>query len=139
MPADFFLDTNVFVYSFDDASATKRDRARELVESALDGKGVISWQVVQEFLNVAMHRFASPFTAREATEYLDEVLAPLCRVFPTPDVFRNALATHTETGFHYYDALIVAGACASGAKVLFSEDLQSGREIRGVRIENPFA
>ena len=55
--------------------------ARELVEAALDGKGVISWQVVQEFLNVALHHFAHPFTAREAAEHLDEVLAPLCRDF----------------------------------------------------------
>ena len=139
MPAEFFLDTNVLVYSFDDSAPEKRNRARELVQTALDGKGVISWQVVQEFLNVALRRFEHPLTAREAAEYLDEVLAPLCTVFPTPDLFRNALATHTETGFHYYDALVVAGAIASGARTLYTEDMQSGRELRGVRIENPFA
>ena len=139
MPAEFFLDTNVFVYTFDDSAPAKRDRARDLVQIALDGNGVISWQVAQEFLNVALHRFERPLTSREAAEYLDEVLAPLCRVFPTPDVFRDALATHTETGFHYYDSLIVAGAIASGATTLYTEDLQSGRELRGVRIENPFA
>jgi len=139
MPAEFFLDTNIFVYSFDDSAPAKRDRARELVQMALDGNGVISWQVAQEFLNVALHRFERPLTSREAAEYLDEVLAPLCRVFPTPDVLRDALATHTETGFHYYDSLIVAGAIASGARTLYTEDLQSGRELRGVQIENPFA
>ncbi len=139
MPAEFFLDTNIFVYTFDHSALAKRDRARELVQAALDGNGVISWQVVQEFLNVALRRFEHPLTAREAAEYLDEVLAPLCNVFPTPDLFRDALATHTETGFHYYDALVVAGAIASGARTLYTEDMQSGRELRGVRIENPFA
>jgi predicted nucleic acid-binding protein len=140
MPAEFFLDTNVFVYTFDASAPAKRARARELVKRALDaGDGVISWQVAQEFLNVALHRFAEPLTSREATEYLDEVLAPLCRVFTSPDLLRDALAIHTETGFHFYDSLIVAGAAASGAEVLYTEDLQAGRVLRGLRIENPFA
>jgi predicted nucleic acid-binding protein len=140
MPAEFFLDTNVFVYSFDSSAPAKREKARALVRGALEtGDGVISWQVAQEFMNVALHRFERPLAAREAAEYLDEVLTPLCRVFPSPDLLRDALAIHTETGFHFYDALVVAGAVAAGARILYTEDLQSGRELRGVRIENPFA
>jgi predicted nucleic acid-binding protein len=33
----------------------------------------------------------------------------------------------------------VAGASASGARTLYTEDLRSGRELAGLRIENPFA
>ncbi len=140
MPADFFLDTNVFVYTFDSSAPAKRSRARELVREALEtGEGAISWQVAQEFLNVALHRFERPLTPREAADYLDEVLVPLCHVFPSPEIYRDALAIHTETGFRLYDSLIVAGAAVSGARVLYTEGLQSGREIRGLRIENPFA
>ena len=140
MPAEFFLDTNVLVYTFDASAPAKRARARELVRGALEtGEGAISWQVAQEFLNVALHRFERPLTQRETAEYLDEVLTPLCHVFPSPELLRDALAIHTETGFRFYDALIVAGASASGAQILYTEDLQSGREVRGLRIENPFA
>ena len=140
MPAEFFLDTNVFVYSFDASAPAKRARARELVRDALEsGAGVVSWQVAQEFLNVALHRFERPLLPREAVEYLDGVLAPLCRVFPSADLLRDALAIQTETGFRFYDALIVAAAVASGARTLYTEDLQSGRKVRGVQIENPFA
>jgi predicted nucleic acid-binding protein len=139
MPAEFFLDTNVFVYTFDASAPAKRSRARELVRRAVEmGDGVISWQVAQEFLNVALHRFERPLTPREAAEYVDEVLAPLCRVFPSPDLLRDALAIHTEAGYRFYDSLIVAGALASGARTLYTEDLQSGRELRGLRIEDPF-
>jgi predicted nucleic acid-binding protein len=140
MPADFFLDTNVLVYTFDASAPAKRARARDLVRGALEtGDGVISWQVAQEFLNVALHRFERPLSPREAADYLDEVLAPLCRVFPSPDLFRDALAIHTETGFRFYDSLIVAGAAAAGARILYTEDLQSGRELRGLQIADPFA
>ena len=140
MPAEFFLDTNVLVYTFDSSAPAKRSRARELVQDALEtGDGVISWQVAQEFLNVALHRFERPLTPREAAEYVDEVLAPLCHVFPSPELLRDALAIHTETGFRFYDSLVVASAAASGARTLYTEDLQAGREIRGLRIANPFA
>jgi predicted nucleic acid-binding protein len=140
MPAEFFLDTNVFVYTFDTSAPAKRARARDLVRTALEtGKGVISWQVAQEFLNVALHRFERPLTPREVADYLDEVLAPLCHVHPSPELLRDALAIHTETGFRFYDSLVVAGASAAGVRTLYTEDLQSGREIRGLRIDNPFA
>lgn len=140
MPAEYFLDTNVFVYSFDASAPRKRAKARELLERGLGSSaGVISWQVVQEFLNVALHRFERPLTQREATEYLEDVLAPLCRVLPSTALFRDALSVQTETGFRFYDSLIVAGALASGAPILYTEDLQSGRRVRGLRIENPFA
>jgi predicted nucleic acid-binding protein len=139
MPAEFFLDTNVLVYTFDASAPAKRARARELVRRALEtGKGAVSWQVAQEFLNVALHRFERPLTPREAAEYLDEVLAPLCHVLPSPELYRDALAIHTETGFRFYDALIVAGALASGARTLYTEDMQSGRQLRNLRIEDPF-
>ncbi|HET7291795.1 MAG TPA: PIN domain-containing protein [Vicinamibacteria bacterium] len=140
MPAEFFLDTNVFVYTFDASAPKKRARARELVRAALmKGAGAISWQVAQEFLNVALHRFERPLTPREAVEYLDDVLAPLCQVYPSGQLLRDALAIHTETGYHFYDCLIVAGASASGARILFTEDLQSDREVWGLRIQDPFA
>jgi predicted nucleic acid-binding protein len=67
------------------------------------------------------------------------VLIPLCHVFPSSERLRDALAINTETGFRFYDSLIVAGAAASGAETLYTEDLESGREIRGLRIANPFA
>jgi len=110
------------------------------VRTALErAKGVISWQVAQESLNVALHRFERPLTPREVADYLDEVLAPLCHVHPSPELLRDALAIHTETGFRFHDSLVVAGASAAGVRTLYTEDLQSGREIRGLRIENPFA
>ena len=61
MPADFFLDTNIFVYSFDKKEVAKQARARELVRAALQGDGCASWQVVQEFSNVAIRGFVAAF------------------------------------------------------------------------------
>jgi predicted nucleic acid-binding protein len=134
-----FLDTNVLVYSFDPSEAGRQEQANRLVGQALDeGSGVISTQVVQEFLNLATRKFAAAFTAGDLLAYLDTVLMPLCGVFPDASLYRSALEVREETGFSFYDCLIVAGAVQAGCSRLLSEDMQDGRMIRGVRIENPF-
>lgn len=47
---------------------------------------MISWQVVQEFLNVALHHFERPLSSRDAADYHAEVLTPLCQVLPSPEL-----------------------------------------------------
>jgi predicted nucleic acid-binding protein len=39
----------------------------------------------------------------------------------------------------FRDALVVEGARQAGATRIVTDDLQSGRQLGGVRIENPFA
>jgi len=67
----FFLDTNIFVYALPANPSSKQDRAAELVDLAIgSGKGVISYQVVQEFFSVAFRRFTPKMTFAEAEQYL---------------------------------------------------------------------
>ncbi len=135
----FFLDTNVFVYTFDGTSPSKRAKARSLVASAIETRrGMISYQVVQEFLNVARRKFPKPLTVSEAQIYLERILMPLCEVFPDSVLYSQALAISDETGLSFYDSLIVGSAVAAGCAVLWTEDLQHSQRIRGVEIRNPF-
>ena len=134
-----FLDTNIFVYTFDNSAAAKRTKARAIVAQALeDGLGAISYQVVQEFLNVATRKFAQPMLPSEAQRYLARVLMPLCEVFPDSSLYSLALSISSESGISFYDALIVASATAAGCARLLTEGLQHGRRIGGVEIHNPF-
>jgi predicted nucleic acid-binding protein len=135
----FFLDTNVLVYGFDVARPGKQARAREWVRSALvTQRGIISSQVVQEFLNVALSRFATPLSTAEARDYLHAVLRPLCQHFPSTATYEQALMLREETGFSWYDCLILSAAIETRCATLLSEDLQDGRTVRGTTIRNPF-
>jgi len=136
MPAKIFLDTNVLIYAFDQTVPAKRERSRDIIRGDLDW--VVSWQVVQEFCAVALHRFKVPMAMTDLRDYLDVVLLPRCRVMPTAEIYRQALGVQTQTGYRFYDSLVVTAALVSGAGVLYSEDLQHGRQIGEVRIENPF-
>lgn len=139
MSAKFFLDTNIVVYTFDTTAPQKKRRAQELVELAVRTlEGVVSTQVVQEFFNVAMTKFVRPLTFHDAQQYLHDVLAPLCTVFPSIDLFRLALDLQHETQYSFYDSLIIGGALQAGCETLYSEDLQHGQKIRHLHILNPF-
>ena len=89
-----FIDTNIFVYA---AGAHDEEKAR--ISDRLIGPltvnrtGVISFQVVHEFLNVALS---------------------------------------------WYDSLLIAAAAEAGCSTLYTEDMQHGAVIRGVKIVNPF-
>ncbi|WP_447963259.1 PIN domain-containing protein [Nitrospira sp. Ecomares 2.1] len=139
MSAKFFLDTNIVVYTFDVRAPKKKERAQELVEQALrTHEGVVSTQVVQEFLNVATTKFTVPLKLSDAQQYLQDVLSPLCSVFPSIDLYRQALVLQQDTQYSFYDALIIGGALQAGCEALYSEDLQHGQQIRGLQILNPF-
>jgi predicted nucleic acid-binding protein len=135
MNADAFLDTNVFVYAFDKSAPTKAAQAKALIGSV---GWVISWQVVQEFSNVALHRFAVPLKSQDLADYINLVLWPRCTVLPSATLYEMALRTRDRTQYRYYDSLIVSAALASGAKTLYSEDLQHSRALGGLTIINPF-
>lgn len=136
----FFLDTNIFVYSFDRGSPGKAQRATKLIREAVASrKGAISYQVVQEFFNVALRRFAQPMTTAEAEQYLGTVFRPLLAVQSSPALYSEALRLAGKHRLSWYDSLIVAAAMEAGCSLLYSEDLQSGRRFGDLRIENPFA
>ena len=135
----FFLDTNIFVYTFDSRNPSKQARAQDLVLEALTHRrGVISHQVVQEFLNVATRKFVTPLSESDALLYLDRVLGPLCEVLPTLDLYRQAIGLASRWKYSFYDSLIIASALQGQCQVLYSEDLQHGQNVEGVTLVNPF-
>lgn len=138
MKDSFFLDTSIFVYSFFNQNPGKQARAQELIRSGLEAKGSINWQVIQEFSNVALHKFEKPMGRDDLRDYLNIVLLPLCSVWPEESIYREALIAGLETAYRWYDSLILVSAVKSNSKILYSEDLQHDRVYRGVRILNPF-
>ena len=140
MNARFFLDTNIFVYSVDKSSPRKQERASQLVREAIEtGKGVVSYQVVQEFFSVALRSFADAMTVGEAEHYLGSVFSPMLAVQSSQALIADALRLNERYRLSWYDALIVAAALEAECGVLYSEDLQHGQKFGELAVANPFA
>jgi predicted nucleic acid-binding protein len=143
MKGKFFLDTNIFVYSFDahvsGRAPAKAKVAIELVDRAVDTRqGIVSYQVVQEFFNVATRRFSTSLSPAESEQYLTTVFRRLLEVHSSTALYFEALRLRAGHRLAWYDSLIVAAAMEANCSVLYSEDFQDGREFGTMRVVNPF-
>lgn len=134
-----FFDTNVVVYLFDDDAPEKKAKAQALLEDEVsEGRAVLSTQVLQEFYVATTTKLSTPLPPNVAEQAVrDLALLPLTLV--DAQLVLGGITRSRDLGFSFWDGLIVETALASGAKRLFTEDLQDGQEIDGLRIENPFA
>ena len=135
MPA--FFDTNVLIYSVDTNEVDKHDLAAGLVEEHLVREnGAISVQVLREFYS-ASRKMKNPLSAEQAREMVDYLSTFRVLSEDVPTVLR-AVRRHQRMSISFWDALIVEAALKSGADRLFTEDMQHGQVIEGMRVENPF-
>ena len=63
-----------------------------MAEALSERSGVISWQIVQETLNVVTGRFKSEISEADCEHLLDGILTPLWQVQPSVAIFRRSLA-----------------------------------------------
>ena len=134
-----FVDTNVLLYAYDRTAGPKHLIARALLEGLWRARsGVLSGQVLQEFYVNAtrkMPRTLRPAVARSIIERY--AVWPVHLVEPRDIVAASTLEQRHSLSF--WDALIVVSAARAGATRLVTEDMQDGRVVHGVRIEDPFA
>jgi predicted nucleic acid-binding protein len=133
-----FVDTNVLVYAHDRSEPAKQSVAQAVLERLwTDRTGALSTQVLQELYVVATRKLDPPMSraaAREVVVLYGEWL--LVQVDLDLILAASELEEHHRLSF--WDALIVEAARRAGATRLLTEDLQPGRRIGGISIENPF-
>jgi predicted nucleic acid-binding protein len=138
-PGPEFVDANILVYAFDASAKAKQAAAKALIERLWDsGTGCLSIQVLQEFFVTVTRKVAKPLTVEEAADRIREFSA--WKVFaPSADDVLAAIALQQQANLSFWDAMIVRAAAETQCDVLWTEDLNDGQVIRGVRIRNPFA
>lgn len=136
MPA--FLDTNILLYSLDTtpAAAAKRTVAIDLLASR---DRVLSVQVLQEFYVQATHARRADAISHVNAVALINAWRRFFVVENTVALLDRALSLRAAAGLSLWDSLIVAAAASAGCDVLYTEDLNPGQTIAGVKVVNPFA
>ena len=134
-----FVDTNVLVYAFEKRDTGKKRVAQRLVSGLIDDDLLrISTQVLQELFVTLTRKVAERCSAAEALSVLEDLSAWPLMVVDHAAIRAAARLSH-KAQLSFWDSLVVVAAAQTGASVLYSEDLNDGQEILGVRIRNPFA
>jgi predicted nucleic acid-binding protein len=136
-----FVDTNILLYAFSNASngdPAKVVVANELVERLIRSEAIVlSAQVLNEFISVAMKKGKPPLTLDEVAR----IVGRLSRYTVLPidaSLVQLALQRVQQGRISYWDALIVEAAIRSGATILYTEDMHHGTRYGGLELRNPF-
>jgi predicted nucleic acid-binding protein len=133
-----FLDTNILVYAYDIEEETKHQKAKEILIDCWDNhSGTISTQVLQEFYVTVTRKLSKKLPAHEARAIIKDFLPwPIYQIEPANVVAASELGE--KYGYSFWDSLIITAAQNTDAEILYSEDLQDGQQLNGLRIVNPF-
>ena len=132
-----FFDTNVFVYTDDDAAPHKQEVAIQLIARYQEKNlAMISLQVMQEYFALTTRKLG---VKAELAQKKVELMTRMRVVrFSEEDVVR-AIELHRLHRISFWDAMIVHAARIGGAEILYTEDLQHGGRFGELRVINPFA
>ena len=132
-----FVDTNILVYAHDRSAGEKHEMARHLVERLWEERSaVISTQVLQELYVSLRQKASKPLSRSRAAAIIEDYLSWDVVVNDGNSIL-EALEIERAHHLSFWDALIVHAAITSRAGVLYSEDLNDGQKIAGVRVKNP--
>ena len=137
MASRSFIDTNILIYAEASDEPVKQKVALALLKQLYEGaSGVLSTQILQEYCNVALKKLKLPPSyIRQQLDVYEQFEV----VQVTSSIIRTGIDLHQTRSIAFYDAIVVATARAAGCGLLFSEDMNSGELIDGVRVSNPFS
>jgi predicted nucleic acid-binding protein len=131
-----FIDSNTFLYTFDQDETNKQKVAQDWLTALAEGDaGVTNLQVLNEVASVATRkssRFDDPFFRIDS----------FAQFGTTPISFDTSLIArkiHTSTSYSWWDCVLLASALELGCTHFLSEDLQDGQVVDGLTIVDPFA
>lgn len=135
MSVKIFIDTNILVYALDRHDPEKRKKCRSLLKIlAQNNQGVISTQVLQEFyVTVTKKLGIDGLIAKDILHSFSKFEV----VQISPDLIHRAIDIQILNRLSFWDALIIAAAQSANCEKVWTEDLNDGQIIQGVKIENP--
>jgi len=131
-----FIDSNIWIYSLISDSEEKFIKVRDFLKQCFKENIVlVSYQVINE---VAANLKKKKFDEDKIREVIIKIEESCIVLDFTTDQLLKASELRENHLFSFWDSIIIASAIFGNSKILYSEDMQDGREIEGVRIVNPF-
>lgn len=134
-----FVDTNVLIDALDEDQRQRHGVASRLVQSLWESHdGALSTQVLQELYVNLTRKLRKPMTRSSARAIIERYTAWPVHQITTTDILAASELEQRHT-LSFWDALVIVAAQRIGASRILTEDMQHGRSLGGIRIENPFA
>jgi len=135
------IDTNVFVYFFDDDEPAKQAKATELLGRLVTppSQTLLMWQVAGELLS-CLRRWQSlgKVSDDDVRAHVADVLNMFPMAMPTRNVIPRSLDLTSRHSLSHWDSMLVAACIESHVDILYTEDMDNGATYDSVTIVDPF-
>ncbi len=134
-----FFDTNVLAYIHDEGSSQEEADCQRASCFLVPYRKDVYLQPGASGAFCGTHQEVEPSVPLDvALKELEHLNLGAKTVVVTPGIVFRAVRIHQEVSISFWNALIVSAAAHGGCRVLFTENLNPGQVIEGVRVENPF-
>jgi predicted nucleic acid-binding protein len=136
MPNRFSIDTNVLIYSIDADAGLRHEQAMALLDELAKRDCMLTLQALAEFFHAVTRKDKMPVADARA------MVQDWMTLFPTATADARtlpaAIELRAEHGFAFWDAMLVQTARGAGVTRLLTADMQHGRRVGPLLLENPF-
>ncbi|MEQ8169316.1 MAG: PIN domain-containing protein [Candidatus Eremiobacterota bacterium] len=124
------------IYSFISNDKDKHNRAKLFLKRSFKNNiVVISFQVINEVTcNLKKKNFSEQDIKDIIKSFMDSCI--VCNF--TEEILLKSSELREKYKISFWDSLIITSSIGANCKFLYSEDMQNGLEIEGMKIINPF-
>ena len=141
MSDEFFVDTNILVYAFDESEKQKRSIAKTIVKDITKGRkrGIISNQVLGELFVALTKKIENPLEKAKAqiivNGFIDSVHWK--KINYAAYTVSKATETSIKEKMHFWDSLIVETMLENNVYVILTENTKHFK-FKHIKAKNPF-
>jgi predicted nucleic acid-binding protein len=132
----FSVDTNILIYSIDTDAGPRHEQARAVMDVLPDADCVLTLQALAEFFHAVTRKDKMP--VEEAAAIVHDWMELFPVAVADGRTLTGAIHLKMAESFSFWDAMLVEAARTAGVTRLLSEDMQNGRIVGALRLENPF-
>ena len=138
MRANYFVDTNILIYTRDSTETEKQPKAKQWVSNLWENEcGRISAQVMNEYYVTVTQKLRPGLSKEQARSDL-RALSVWQPLEISTTLIESAWDIQDQYGYSWWDTLIISSALFLDCRYLLSEDMQHKQEISNLTIINPF-
>jgi len=138
MSVNFFVDTNILVYSRDSSEKEKQPKATQWLKSLWENEcGKISTQVINEYY-VTVTQKLKPGLSKEQARADLRALSVWQPIDISTVLIEASWGTQDQYHYSWWDSLVITSAQFLDCTYLISEDMQHNQRLGKLTIINPF-
>ena len=138
MTVQCFVDANILVHYVDPSEPLKQELASVLVKRLwMEQRARTSTQALNEFYTVVRRKLSHVIPPEKAWAHMEDLLQWEPQSVDAATI-QEARAIELRYKLNWWDSLILAAARQQHCTILYSEDMQHGATLAGVKVVNPF-